>query len=147
MIEYLAPSGGGISNLKYINKNLSSSDFTKLNTSPIVLIPAVSGKTIMPIAVSIQYSNVNAVSISGAWAIGALSVLQAASTISAGLMQILTSDINGVSGTFFLNNYQIGPPAGFRTLAASDTPIVLYDDGNTSTNFTTFIFKALYLEI
>lgn len=148
MIEYLAPSGGGISNLKYIQTNLSGADFTKLNTVPLVLIPAVTNKTICPILVCIQYNTTQAQSAGGAWAIGALSLFTTLSTISTGMMQINTTDINGVSGTFLLNNYQYAPPAGFRSTAAQDTPIVLYDDADTiGNNCPTFIFSCLYLEI
>jgi hypothetical protein len=149
MIEYLAPSGGsGISNLKYIQTNLSGADFTKLNTVPLVLIPAVTNKTIMPIAVSIQYNNTVSTALNNFYGIGALSVLQSASSVYASLMFINTVEINGVSGTFFLNNYQTSPPNSFRTVAAQDTPIVLFDDSDQPNNiFTTFIFSCLYLEI
>lgn len=55
MIEYLAPSGGGLNNLFYTEVNLLGNDFTKLNTQPVTIIPAVSGKKIVPFNVTVNY--------------------------------------------------------------------------------------------
>lgn len=148
MIEYLAPSGNGISNLKYIENNLSTADFTKLNSDPIILINTVAGKTIFPIAISIQYSNVTTNTSNGFYAIGALSVLQNYNVVAACMMALNSFAMNGENGTLFLSNNYTNPQTGFATNAATDTPLVLWDEIDIASNtFSTFIFKCLYLEI
>lgn len=57
MIEYLAPSGGGGSlPLNYIETDLTGSDFTKLNTVPLTIVPAVPDKFIIPIYFQVAYT-------------------------------------------------------------------------------------------
>lgn len=55
MIEYLAPSGGGLNNLFYKEVDLIGSDFTKLASQPVTIIPAIAGKKIVPFNVTVDY--------------------------------------------------------------------------------------------
>lgn len=55
MIEYKAPSGGGLNNLFYTEVDLLGSDFTKLASQPVTIIPAVAGKKIVPFNVTVDY--------------------------------------------------------------------------------------------
>ena len=57
MIEYLAPSGGGGLQVQYIQTDLTGSDFSKLNTVPLTIVPAVPDSYIIPIVFQIGYVN------------------------------------------------------------------------------------------
>lgn len=65
MIEYLAPSsGGGGLQINYIETNLTGSDFTKLNTVPLTIVPVVPDSYIIPIVFQIGYQ-VNIIQFDG----------------------------------------------------------------------------------
>jgi hypothetical protein len=151
MIEYKAPSGGGgISNLKYIDVNLSNRDWTKLNTNPIELIPAVTNKTIMPISIGIQYSFGNVFSNIGGWGIGALNIFQLyGNPTAAQCFLSIISAVQNISGTIFLSQPNYSPTASSSaSLSSVDTPLVIFDDANqAANNVILFRFKCLYLEI
>lgn len=55
MIEYLKPSGGGGLAVNYLETDLTGSDFTKLNTVPLTIVPAVPDQYIIPIAFQILH--------------------------------------------------------------------------------------------
>jgi hypothetical protein len=56
MIEYLAPSGGGGGlPLYYLETDLTGSDFTKLSSVPLTIVPAVPDKFIVPIFFQVAY--------------------------------------------------------------------------------------------
>jgi hypothetical protein len=56
MIEYLAPvSGGGGLQMQYLETDLTGSDFTKLNTIPLTIVPAVPDSYILPVAFQILH--------------------------------------------------------------------------------------------
>lgn len=48
--------GGGITQLKYAEINLSNADFTKLNTSPILVLSTTTGNTLIPVSTTVNYS-------------------------------------------------------------------------------------------
>ena len=120
MIEIKKPTG--LTNLKYIENDVSNADFSNLLSNPVVLIPAVTNKTIFPIAVSIQYTNI--IATASGYAIGPKSILQSLATVAFGPMYVLGSNINGISGTLFLGNTNTNNL--FATSGAPNTPIVFF---------------------
>jgi hypothetical protein len=57
MIEIKKPGGaGGALSINYIETDLTGSDFTKLATEPLTIVPAIADKFIIPIFFQIAYS-------------------------------------------------------------------------------------------
>jgi hypothetical protein len=56
MINYLAPTVSSGLTLNYIETDLTGSDFTKLNTVPLTIVPAVPDKFIIPIFFQFAYT-------------------------------------------------------------------------------------------
>ena len=55
MINYTAPTVSSGLTLNYIETDLTGSDFTKLNTVPLTIVPAVPDKFIIPIFFQVAY--------------------------------------------------------------------------------------------
>jgi hypothetical protein len=140
MIEYLAPSsGGGISQLKYTTINLAGSDFTKLSTQPITLIPA-NGQKLIPFNVTVKYNNIGTMLVP--LLIGFEALLAAnVTSCSWGLTTLLTGGEKGIYSQSF-----VFADGALENINNQD--LILWQSiDNTSLDFSTFIVNILYLEV
>ena len=120
--------------------NLSSADFTKLNTSPIQILPNQTNY-ICPINITIQYTNTN-VGFTTGISIGFESILPTGNF----LCFFSTTSIAPLSGTF---TYSIANAAGGTPSTTTDfEPLILWSNtDDIFLTFSKFIIVITYLRI
>jgi len=146
MIEYSVPAGGGTSLTYPILQDtvdLSTADFTKLNTSPLTILPNL-GTYICPLNITVQY-NYNGSSLDPAMYIGFESIISSSSYNSyfCLLEAQLTPNILNVNT---LSNK--GPAPYFPNDTLNNEPLIL--TANIDSTFfavTKFIVTITYIRI
>tara|TARA_R110000868_G_scaffold126421_1_gene333480 strand:+ start:468 stop:905 length:438 start_codon:yes stop_codon:yes gene_type:complete len=142
-MNYNRPAAGGTSLTYPIEQttiDLSNKDFTKLNTSPITILPS-STELICPINITVQYDNIDGSSFI---LIGFESLL-GPSLNQAWLSIISGSIINGATGVQTLG---IQAVANYFANTKTNEPLVLWSDSDDIfLTFTKFIVTITYLKI
>jgi hypothetical protein len=141
MIEYLHPSYGGVPQLKYISLDLGGQDFTKLLSSPKVLI-ANGGKTIVPINVTVKYFFNGAIMLTPLLIGFETTLGWDVNTCAWGMTNLLVTNNTGTFSQSYLYSagvlFNIDPVADLLLWQSSD---------NAALAFSTFTVNILYLEV
>lgn len=142
MIEYLAPSGGGgnlpYSNLQQLRLDLSTADFTKLNSSPITIYTPNANEYFCPLNVTIDFNNTQ-------W-LGGLSInLAFESLFGANPSNVIQQYINlwaNQRGVFTMNGLGFQYYGGENTTDSSS--LVLTASADSLITFNKFIIQITY---
>jgi hypothetical protein len=148
MIEYSVPASGGTTLTYPILQNtvdLSTADFTKLNSSPLIILPNL-GNYICPLNITLQYNCTN----SGAIPLGIFFIGFESLLINNSLSAFLVYDIFSVpipNGILTFGGRLDYPPT-YSTNTDTNQPLVVWSNiDDTNFTFSKFIVTITYLRI
>lgn len=134
-----ATGGGGITQLKYSEIDLTGQDFTKLNTTPLQIIDH-SGASIIPVSVTVDYNCTNG--------IAGLPILIGFESLLTNYLTAVwySAPIGGDRNTFSSQYYFANGGSTFTNIK-TQTDLVLWCNADDSTlTFAYFKVFILYLQ-
>lgn len=140
------PAASGGSALTYpiqqINIDLSSSDFTKLNTTPLQVLPISSGQFYIPLNITLTYDN-TVINSGQNFYLGFESLLNL--NLSTAFTRFETAYIAGNRG---VQSYQLNYLLfGIENTIDSQPLVIWQQTDDASAAFTKFILTLTYLQI
>lgn len=133
----------GISELKYQQFNLVGSNFNKLGSTPVTILPAISGVAYIPFNVTVSYVMSGANQLSNL-CIGFETLLGISENTAAwAIPTLLTSFDSGIFSNCF--SYSA---AGITQNVLSNASLILWQQvDNAGLNFSKFTVNILYLQV